>query len=66
MKLTITLEATSPDETRVSVETIHQQYRVSLLTYPDWRDDRKIVEGETAAALLGAIGTAEVAEGESA
>lgn len=64
-KLTITLEAVSVDETRVSVETIHQKYRVTPLTYPDWRDDPKVVEGDIAGTLLEAIRAGEVLEGES-
>ena len=64
-KLTIVLEDVSPDEIVVSVETIHQRYRVSLLTYPDWRDDQKIVDGDIATSLLGVIKTAEVSISES-
>lgn len=64
MKLTITLEAVSADETRVSIETIYQKYRVTPLTYPDWRDDSKIVDEEIAGALIEAIRAGEVLERE--
>ena len=66
MKLTITLEALSADETRVSVETIFQRYRVTPLTYPDWRDDPRVVEEEIAGALLEAIRTWSISEEGSA
>lgn len=54
-QLTVTIEAVSGDETRLSVETIHQKYRVSLLTYPDWRDDPDPAEGDEGGVLLEAI-----------
>ena len=54
-QLTVTVEAISRDETRLSVETIHQKYRVSLLTYPDWRDDPDPAEGDEGRVLLEAI-----------
>ncbi len=66
MKLTITLERLSEDETRISVETIFQRYRVTPLTYPDWRDDPRVVEGEIAGALLEKIRAGKVSEEDSA
>ncbi len=54
-QLTVTVEAVSVAETRLSVETIHQKYRVSLLTYPDWRDDPEPAEGDEGRVLLEAI-----------
>ena len=57
MQLTLTLEPVSADSTRLSVETIHQKYRVTLLTYPDWRDDPKPAAGDEGRALLEMIGS---------
>ena len=57
MQVTVTLERVSTDSTRVSVETIHQKYRVTLLTYPDWRDDPKPAAGDEGRALLERIGS---------
>ena len=54
-QLTVTVEAVSASETRLSVETIHQKYRVSLLTYPDWRDDPEPAQGDEGRDLLEAI-----------
>lgn len=54
-QFTITLESVSPDATRVGVETIQQRYRVTLLTYPDWRDHREPAEVAAAEAILNAI-----------
>ncbi len=54
-KLTIALEPVTPQTTRVSVETIKQHYRVTLLTYPDWRDEPKGTEPAKGQALLDAI-----------
>ncbi len=54
-QLTVTFEAVSEDETRLSVEAVHQKYRVSLLTYPDWRDDPEPAEGDEGGVLLEAI-----------
>lgn len=54
-KLTIALEPLSPDSTQVFVETIHQRYRVTLLTYPDWRDAPKGAEEQSAQQLLDQI-----------
>ena len=65
MQLTITLEATSAEETQLTVETIHQKYRVTLLTYPDWRDDPEVEKGDVAAALLEAIRSTEVTDVET-
>lgn len=55
IQLTVTVEAVSVDEIRLSVETVHQKYRVSLLTYPDWRDDPIPAEGDEGRVLLEAI-----------
>lgn len=57
MQLTLTLERVSADSTRLSVETVHQKYRVTPLTYPDWRDDPKSAEGDEGRALLELIGS---------
>ena len=57
MQVSVTLERVSTDSTRVSVETIHQKYRVSLLTYPDWRDDPRPAAGDEGRALLEIIGS---------
>jgi len=54
-KLTVTLSETSPGETLVSVETIRQNYRVTLLTYPDWRDVPGSADEAAGQALLDAI-----------
>ncbi len=54
-KLTISLEPVSPQTTRVSVETIKQHYRVTLLTYPDWRDVQKGTDPGKGQELLDAI-----------
>jgi len=54
-KLTVTLESLSSSTTQVSVETLEQGYRVTLLTYPDWRDKPKLAEGDEALALLESI-----------
>ena len=54
-KLTISLEPLTPQTTRVSVETIKQHYRVTLLTYPDWRDVQKGTDPGKGQALLDAI-----------
>lgn len=58
-QLTVTLEELSGDSTRVSVETLEQGYRVTLLTYPDWRDNTKPAKkkktGDVGVALLEAI-----------
>lgn len=35
---TITLDRLTASSTRVTVETIHQQYGVTLLTYPGWHN----------------------------
>ena len=56
MQLTLTLERVSANSTQLSVETIHQKYRVTLLTYPDWRDDPKPAAGDEGRALLEMIG----------
>ena len=56
MQVTVTLESVSTNSTRVSVETIHQKYRVTLLTYQDWRDDPKPAAGDEGRALLEMIG----------
>ena len=57
MQVTVTLERVSTDSTRISVETIHQKYRVTLLTYPDWRDDPRPAAGDEGRALLEMIGS---------
>ena len=54
-KLTVALEPVTPQTTRVSVETIKQHYRVTLLTYPDWRDVEKETDPAKGQALLDAI-----------
>ena len=64
LQVTVTLESVSRDSTRVSVETIHQKYRVTLLTYPDWRDDSRPALGDEGRALLemieSSLGLAEI------
>ncbi len=57
MRVTVTLESVSTDSTQVSVETVHQKYRVTLLTYPDWRDDPRPAAGDEGRALLELIGS---------
>ena len=54
-KLTVTLQPASPAETTISVETIRQHYRVTLLTYPDWRDVPGSADEAAGQALLDAI-----------
>ena len=54
-KLTVTLRESSPGETLVAVETIRQHYRVTLLTYPDWRDVPGEIDEKAGQALLEAI-----------
>lgn len=54
-KLTVTLEPASDAETTVSVETIRQHYRVTLLTYPDWRDVPGSADEAAGQSLLDAI-----------
>jgi hypothetical protein len=56
-KMTIALEPVTPQTTRVSVETIKQHYRVTLLTFPDWRDEPKGIDPAKGQALLDAIVT---------
>lgn len=48
---TITLEAASDTTTKVSVSTVHQKYRVTLLTYPDWSSTPVADDGFGAALL---------------
>jgi hypothetical protein len=54
-KLTVTLETVSPGSIKIAVETIRQHYRVTLLTYPDWRDVPGEADEAAAKALLDAI-----------
>lgn len=54
-EFTVALEPLPPDRVEISVETIHQRYRVTLLTYPDWRDAPKGAEKDKAQALLDQI-----------
>lgn len=63
-QLTVTLEQVSADATRVTVETLKQGYRVTLLTYPDWRDSSKPADGDAALALLESIRSALADGGE--
>jgi len=37
-KFTIVLEKITNESTRISIESVHQRYRVTFLTYPGWRD----------------------------
>ena len=57
-QLTVTLKEVSVDATRVTVETLKQGYRVTLLTYPDWRDSSKPADGDAALTLLESIRSA--------
>lgn len=54
MEYTVTLEAVSDTETKVSIESVRQAYGVTLLTYPGWRD-RKTTDHKDAPAILEAI-----------
>jgi hypothetical protein len=54
-KLTVTLRSSSAAETTVAVETIRQHYRVTLLTYPDWRDVPGTADEAAGQAVLDAI-----------
>jgi hypothetical protein len=54
-KLTVTLREATPGETLVAVETIRQHYRVTLLTYPDWRDVPGTADEAAGQSLLDAI-----------
>jgi len=54
-KMTISLEPVNAQSTRITVETIKQHYRVTLLTYPDWRDVLEGTDPEQGQALLNAI-----------
>jgi hypothetical protein len=67
-KLTIALEPVTAQSTRVSVETIKQHYRVTLLTYPDWRDAPQGTDPKVGQTLLDAIvaHTGSKSEGASA
>lgn len=56
-KLTVTLRESSPGQTTVAVETIRQHYRVTLLTYPDWRDVPGEFDEAAGQALLDSIVT---------
>jgi len=56
-KLTVSLEPVTPQSTRISVETIKQHYRVTLLTYPDWRDVQEGTDPGKGQELLDAIVT---------
>lgn len=50
----ITLQAESPNSTRVTVQTLRQVYGSTLLTYPDWHN-RKTTDNAQALALLDRI-----------
>lgn len=54
-KMTISLEPVNAQSTRITVETIKQHYRVTLLTYPDWRDVLPGTDPEQGQELLNAI-----------
>ncbi len=54
-KMTISLEPVNAQSTRITVETIKQHYRVTLLTYPDWRDVLKGTDPEQGQNLLNAL-----------
>jgi hypothetical protein len=53
-QLSVHLESISANSTKVSIETLHQVYGVTLLTYPDWHD-RKTSDNKQAQAILDAL-----------
>ena len=54
-KMTFSHEPVNAQSTRITVETIKQHYRVTLLTYPDWRDVLEGTDPEQGQQLLDAI-----------
>ncbi len=53
-QISIHLQSVSANSTKVTVETLHQVYGVTLLTYPDWHD-RKTTDNKQAQAILDAL-----------
>ncbi|PCJ52989.1 MAG: hypothetical protein COA73_15710 [Candidatus Hydrogenedentota bacterium] len=51
-KFTIVLEDVTNETTQISIETIHQQYRVTFLTYPRWHDMETFDDKELGHDLL--------------
>lgn len=51
---TITLERIASETTKVSIETLDQEYGVMLMTYPGWHD-RETTDTEFAQSIIQAI-----------
>ncbi len=68
-KFTIVLEDVTHESTRITVESVHQRYRVTFLTYPGWRDmeteSEAIEDKELGHDLLMAIEAAVSPESDS-
>ena len=54
-QMTVTLDSVTAQKTRVTVEALRQRYRVTPLTYPDWREIAPVDEVMRANELLDAI-----------
>ena len=54
-KITITLTSITEESTKISVESVHQKYGVTLLTHPEWRDESAIIEDSVSTEILKSI-----------
>lgn len=54
-QMTVTVESVTAQKTRVTVEALRQRYRVTPLTYPDWREIAPVDEELQTKELLEAI-----------
>jgi hypothetical protein len=54
-KVTITLTIESDTSTRIAVETVHQKYSVTLLTHPEWLDQRDVSSDSTGVEILESV-----------
>ena len=54
-QMTLTIESVTAQKTRITVEALRQRYRVTPLTYPDWREIAPIDEKPQTKELLSTI-----------
>lgn len=54
-QMTLTIESVTAQKTRVTVEALRQRYRVTPLTYPDWREIAPVDEESQTKELFNTI-----------